>query len=49
MLNFIEQVCLKRGLGLIAVNSELNRNDAHEYYHKRGFITQGYSFIKEVK
>lgn len=49
LLNHVENFAKLNGFSLVALNSGLQRFDAHKFYEKNGFIKKSYGFAKTIR
>lgn len=48
LLKYIESFAKEKGFSVVALNSGLQRFDAHKFYEKNGFVKKSYGFTKTV-
>ncbi len=48
LLNYVENFAKSNGFSLVALNSGLQRFDAHKFYEKNGFLKKSFGYTKTI-
>lgn len=43
-----EQYAFEQGIHIVSLNSGLEREEAHRFYERKGYMKKGYSFVKRI-